>query len=100
MTAAEELAKLFANELEDRAEATGDFFVDHGEGKVAFDGIIDLNALAEIALGFDPEDYHEPVDFTCPECGGHNRHTDFCIRGRSPVDTGALKRSITVRKGD
>ena len=49
MSVRDELAKLFAKELEDRAEATGDFFVDHGEGKVAFDGIIDLNAFAEIA---------------------------------------------------
>ena len=84
MSVRDELAKLFAKELEDRAEATGDFFVDHGEGKVAFDGIIDLNAFAEIALGFDPEECPEPyLSGLCPYC-----HKPDAMR------------SITVKKGD
>jgi hypothetical protein len=96
MSPAEQLAKALASHLEEDAEAKGDFFVDHGDGKIGHDGIIDLVKLAEIAIDFEPEE--EPLpDFDCPECGGHNLHEPGCIRGMSPVDTGALKRTLSIR---
>lgn len=100
MSPAEQLAKAFASHLEEDAEAKGDFFVDHGDGKIGHDGMIDLVKLAEIAIDHlgstDPLD-DMPADFDCRECGGHNRHEEGCIIGMSPVDTGALKRTLSIR---
>lgn len=52
----EQLAKQFAEALQEKAEMGGDFFVDHGKGMVAFDGTIDLAALAEIAIAREKND--------------------------------------------
>lgn len=50
MSAAEELAKLFASDLDDQLEDYA--FINHGEGKCFVEGTVDLNRLAEIAFDY------------------------------------------------